>query len=664
MFKTIRGTLTTITIIIVTVALVGLSATSLILAGNSILSKSDEGLQAKSSQYAEEINTWLTGEASMAGSLSNAIMSLGNNPSREAMQALATRYGEGRDQLLNLYIGFETGDVIFRNPDDTPPEGYVPAERGWYKSAAEAGTTIITDPYMDVLIGGMCVTVASPIYIGDKLYGVVGVDYTLDTITSICDQASNGEDTYGFLVDSSGNYVIHPNQEFMPGEENAIAVSSVMPDIADAVSNPGSSVVKASDYDGASRYFATSYIKSCNWVLGTATKAGAVTGSLTFLLIISITIAVVAIVLVIVLMTVFTKKLLRPVEDMEAFVVDNMLDESENAKLAKLREVNKIALLIGVMKDKFIVMVDKTKSESVRIEEEMTDANDKIGELSGDITSISAAMEETGASVDTQTESIKNISVTCDEVSEAVDKLAGEAQEMAEKAHDIQQSVEQMVPEIIRNKNSAISITNESREKLEAAIEGAKIIQDIVEVSESIQAIANQTNLLALNASIEAARAGEAGKGFAVVASEIGGLSQSTSEEIDKVNELTDKVLSSVEALSRESSSILEFLDTKVLKDYEGLETLANDYDRDAAYYSEVSADLGAAAEELSASVQNINHIVSTIEESQHEVNSAVQSVNDNLQDITMVSTDISKDAKDVLESIRSLEDAIGIAHM
>ena len=42
-------------------------------------------------------------------------------------------------------------------------------------------------------------------------------------------------------------------------------------------------------------------------------------------------------------------------------------------------------------------------------------------------------MEQTGASVDTQTESIRHISMTVSEVSDAVDKLAEEAQEMAKR---------------------------------------------------------------------------------------------------------------------------------------------------------------------------------------------------------------------------------------
>ncbi|MBO6108964.1 MAG: methyl-accepting chemotaxis protein [Eubacterium sp.] len=655
MFKTIRGKLTSIVIIIVAIAMIALAVTSLMMFGYNMDASAREGLQSKANQRAAEVNNWISGEKTMAEGINTAIVASGT-PNIDQIQKLLAASGQGRDQLLNCYFGSEKKDFVQMDANAEPPEGYDPTERGWYKAAKEAGTTIVTDPYMDVLIGGMCVTVATPVMIDGALYGVIGVDYTLDTLTQIT-EAANEDREYGFLVDASGNYIIHPNSEWMPGEEITTAVSTAMPDISGIISSPASEVIATGDYEGGVTYFASGDISSCGWVFGVAARQSKVTGILNVLLIISILITAAAITLVIILMLILVKKSLQPLEEMEQFVVDNLIDDE--SVLKGKTEGSKIRFLIDVLKERFLATIDKTRGESTAIEDMMSDAHSKIGDMNEEITTISAAMEETGASVDTQTESIKNISMTCSEVSVAVDKLANEAQEMAEKAHDIQVHVEEMVPDIIRNKNSALEITHESREKLEAAIEGAKIINEIVGVSQSIQAIANQTNLLALNASIEAARAGETGKGFAVVASEIGTLAQNTSDEIDKVNDLTSKVLNSVDTLSNESNNILEFLDTKVVVDYEGLEALANDYDRDASYYAEISADLGAAAEELTASVDTINSIVGTIEESQHEVNRAVQEVNETLQEIAMNSDTISGETDEVLKSIRNLKNVV-----
>lgn len=655
MFKTIKGTLTSTVIIIVAVAMIALSFTMLMVSGANLDSSAQEGLQAKANLHAEQISAWLSNEKTMTEGIRDAIYALGTDkPTREQMSQVLISTATGRDELLNIYIGQETKDHLQLDPNAEVPEGYDPTARGWYIAAKEAKGTIVTDPYMDVLIGGMCVTVATPIYFNDQLFGVIGADYTLNTISDITNAATTGEDVYGFLADTAGNYVIHPNSAWLPGEDVATSVAQVMPELQGAISSPGSEVVSAVDYDGKDTYFATGTVPACNWVFGIAALKSSVTGPLNIMLLVSIGLFAVTVALVIFLMLVLVKKNLKPVEDMEKFVIDNLIEDESVLKNKK--EVDNIRYLIGVLKDRFLLTVDKTRDESILIESMMSDAHDKIGSMNEDITTISAAMEETGSNVDTQTSAIEDISATCNDVSIAVDNLAREAQDMARKAHDIQVHVQEMVPSIIRNKNSALEITKESREKLEKAIEGAKIIEEIVGVSQSIQAIANQTNLLALNASIEAARAGETGKGFAVVASEIGTLAQSTSNEIDKVNDLTDKVIASVEALSGESNSILEFIDSKVMKDYEGLETLANDYDRDASYYSNVSSDLGASAEELTASIETINSILSSIGDSQEEVNKAVQEVNSTLQNIASNSDTIAGETDDVLRSIQDLK--------
>ena len=273
-------------------------------------------------------------------------------------------------------------------------------------------------------------------------------------------------------------------------------------------------------------------------------------------------------------------------------------------------------------------------------------------------------MQQTGASIDSQTENIKNIDLTCDDIEGAVERLATDAQDMAAKAGEIVERVEELVPRLLDDKQNAVMITKESRNRLLSAIQGAEVINQITDVSKAIQDIAGQTNLLALNASIEAARAGEAGKGFAVVADEIKNLSEITSTEIGKVNSLTKDVIDSVKMLADESNSILSFLDGTVMQDYEHLEELADSYKKDSSYSADVSSDLGANAEELSAAVQQINSIISMVHTSQNELNEAIHSVNMHLQQITTDSENVSEETGSVLKSIEVLQGPMDTFHI
>ena len=320
--------------------------------------------------------------------------------------------------------------------------------------------------------------------------------------------------------------------------------------------------------------------------------------------------------------------------------------------------------MIQELEQRFIATIRQTKGESDVIQNKMTVANEKVGSINGNIVEISTSMQQTGASIDSQTENIKNIDLTCDDIEGAVERLATDAQDMAAKAGEIVERVEELVPRLLDDKQNAVMITKESRNRLLSAIQGAEVINQITDVSKAIQDIAGQTNLLALNASIEAARAGEAGKGFAVVADEIKNLSEITSTEIGKVNSLTKDVIDSVKMLADESNSILSFLDGTVMQDYEHLEELADSYKKDSSYSADVSSDLGANAEELSAAVQQINSIISMVHTSQNELNEAIHSVNMHLQQITTDSENVSEETGSVLKSIEVLQGPMDTFHI
>ena len=659
MGKTINAKITSMVIIIVALALLVSNGISVISAGNSIKGQQTQNLQIQADKYAGDIDEWFEGERTLTEGVAKAVTQLESaTPDFDTLVKIVRAQASDRGELLNMYIGTEGKDFAQSDPNATVPEGYDPTARGWYKAAKEAGQTIVTDPYMDVLIGGMCITIATPIYNNGSLIAVVGADVTLDTINTIMDSIPKTGDQYGFLVDASKNYIIHPDDSFEPGEDTAVSVDSKLSAINSLISGPGSSIITAKDYDGTGKYFVTSSIDKAGWVLGIALPESTVNKTTTRMVIVTVIIAIIAMAAAISILTLVIRKQLAPLGRMKTFVKEKIIGEANVKNTGD--EVSEIDYLIEELEDRFIDTIHRTRDESAQIRGRMADTSDKMEDINGNINIISSTMRETGDNIDMQTQSIRGIDEASAAVNSIVEILMQHTKQMTERTRDITERVRNMVPEVLKNKEHAVSVTEESQKRLARAIEEARVIEEIVSVSNAISTIANQTNLLALNASIEAARAGEAGKGFAVVADEINVLANTTKNEIDKVNSLTEKVTDSVRALSDESNSILRFLNDVVLNDYENMEKLAHDYEADANFYGEVSNTLNGNSVELSESMNNINEGIAAIDKTQESLSQAVSDINLNLQQITESSESVASETHNVLGGIENLQDTIG----
>lgn len=628
------------------VALVICELVSVVTLNANMTSQSKLYINAEAQTNAGVVNEWLIEQGNIAHTITNAVAFMNTKDPDTIMNYLEKNLSENKDALMYYVCFGYDGGVL---PADHSKLDLDPTTRDWWKQAIAENGLIYTAPYKDFASGNMIVTVAEPLKIQGE-QAVFLADITLETLTNQVKKVSTDENLQGFLLDADGAVVSHENEDFLPKEEGNTILS-------DALNTDVCNVSELRDYDGRMKFVSTASVDATGWTFGVTEDKAVITKQIARNLIIVIALGLVMLIVVAVMTAVSVRKSLAPMETMKKFVKEKVIGTQICHQ--QKNEIAEIRYLIQEMEDKFIGVIRQTKAESDNIHERMQGTNSKVVSINENIMEIGAAMEETGANIDSQTANITMIDEACGSAAQSIIHLADEAQEMAANAKEVAHRVESMAKELLEDKESATQVAAESKERMQKAMQGAEVIGEIANVSSAIQEIASQTNLLALNASIEAARAGEAGKGFAVVAEEIKKLSEDTDEEISKVNDLTAKVFESVKALSRESNAVLEFINGTVMSDYNKLETLVTEYQKDTGYYNQASESIGASAESVRDSVDSINEMIDSISMAQKELSDAATSVNENLQKITYSSENMSQETKEVLESVNSLQETM-----
>ena len=646
MKKTIKGKLTLNTAVFIVIAIIVCEIVSVNALKSNMTNQTKQYVSKEAQTNARVVNEWLQGQANTVHTITNTIAFMNTKDTDHVMDYLEKALSENKEALM-YYLCFGYDGGVF--PANHSKIDLDPTTRDWWKQAIKKNSLIYTAPYKDFASGKMIVTIAEPLEIKGE-QAVVLADITIDTLTKLVSNVSTDENIQGFLLDADGMVVSHQNKDYLPKEEGNTS-------LAKALSVNVKEVSEITDYDGYSKFIHTAQITATGWTFGVTERESVVTTQVVKSVILVVGIGVVLLILVVLLTIASVKKNLKPLENMKTFIREKVIGDSQ--KNVHKNEVEEISYLLQELEQRFIGVIRKTKDESNVIHTRVENTNDKVSLINQNIMEISAAMEETGANIDSQTTNIQNIDETCKETTSTVNALAAYAEEMSDKAKQIVERVNEAVQNLMNGKDSAVATAAESRKRMQTAIEQTQIIGEITTVSASIEEIASQTNLLALNASIEAARAGESGKGFAVVAEEIKKLSEDTSNEIRKVNELTQKVLESVKMLSAESNDLLVFLDETVLSDYDKFAGLANQYREDVSYYETTSDSMEQNATEVMDAVRNISTVLGIVSAAQTELVSAVVSVNDNLQNMTSSSESMTKETKNAMESVNALQETM-----
>jgi len=254
-------------------------------------------------------------------------------------------------------------------------------------------------------------------------------------------------------------------------------------------------------------------------------------------------------------------------------------------------------------------------------------------ELSAQIEQSSRGAEEQSNRVQETATAVEEMNATILEVARNAASTASQADQARDKAKQGAGLVTEVETAVASIRDEALALTD-NMQHLGQQAQGIGTIMNV------ISDIADQTNLLALNAAIEAARAGDAGRGFAVVADEvrklaektmlatkevgqaITGIQQGTSDAVARVDRAVARVGAASELAGRSGTSLSEIV---------AVVELAGDQVRAIAAAAEQQS---ATSEEINRSVESISSIAAETAQAMHQSAQAVSDLARQAQDL------------------------------
>lgn len=353
------------------------------------------------------------------------------------------------------------------------------------------------------------------------------------------------------------------------------------------------------------------------------------------------------------------KKATKQVDELVEGIRCNKGDITKRIHVGSRDEVGRLAIAINDLVAQMQIIIRAITEGCGQMEEKQADIISNVEKVNATADHTMRNLGVMSRGMQLVTGAIEGVQQDTGVLDHTVENMLEVAQNGRDYAADIKEKAGKMKATAVESKQEATLVMKEIDTAMTESIANSRQIHKITELTEEILGIAGTTNLLALNASIEAARAGEAGRGFAVVAEEIRKLADSSRESANNIQEISNRVVESVEELSENATRLLEFMNTRVMKDYDALEDTGSNYHEAADHVDEMMNEFGQKIDELLSVLQNVNTANTQMEATVGDSTEKLSVVEKNNQGLQQEMKDISYAVEELAASVGQLKESI-----
>ncbi len=535
-----------------------------------------------------------------------------------------------RDSADSEFQEIEPTDFSMYEPDDLE-------HVGWYYIPVGNAQPTWMEPYLYSNINVYMISYVIPIFVDGESVGIIGMDIDFSAFTNVLDSSSIFESGYAFLANEQGDIMHHKELEtgssLAEAGLEAVAESLALPDQEMAI--------RQYAWRGANKSMCyMTLVNGMRFILTAPTSEFAAQAkTMRMLIFLGALIAMAVAVIVGFLISISLTKPIRQINNIVGETAKfNFTHYKDSESLYKKKdETANMAHSLHDMRDNLRGMVENIRQAYVDMADSMerlSETTEKVNHMSEDNSAttqeLAAAMQETADTMDTVNSTIAEIRGRAEEIRGRSDAGKSNSVEIRGRAEKLKGST-RSASERTREMYASV------QEKTKEAMEQARAVSHINELTQAILDISSQTNLLALNASIEAARAGEAGRGFAVVAGEIGALADQTSDAVGDINGIIAEVNQAVGNMTSCLNESMNFLEETVLKDYGDFMEVAEQYTVDAAGVEENMGDINSQIETLLTAIVNIADAVEHVSQTTMEAAEGITEIAGKTQEMAGV---------------------------